>query len=479
MNQTSLIATIGVYFVISFLIGLTRTRNITMERFVVTKNVNGFFPLLFTLLSIIVGGGMFFAVGQIGYEAGITGYIVGFSYLLGFLIMGLLVPVVRRLGKGKNYLSLIDLIEDRFGEAPKRKFGIPHLFGIINFIIFFFMLAAQFIALGAFLQYFFDIKLYQAIMFVAVGIAVFNVIIYSVVGGYPKDIATDVFQFFLVLCGTALILFVFLDVTVWEKITTLPDNYFSGIGYGPLFTIGAIAFLGPTFLVRMDLWQRVFSAKTEGVARSAFIVAAPITLFFYLLFTTCGMYAKALGVPDSSLATMEVIPMLFSDFRYTIVIVAFFAAVLSSADTFLNIAGVSFVKVVKKKQWQQFIESDYSTDKGRPLLMFARLSALIIGLVSVAIAFLFPNIVNLFTGVFALLLVSTPAILNALFSEKPNEKAAFHSMLWGFLVSTVIYKFMPKTAFVPGFIVALIVFFIIQHQSKKRQNSEAGSKQDK
>lgn len=473
MNQTVLIATIVVYFVISFIIGLTRTRNITMERFVVTKNVNSFFPLLFTLLSIIVGGGMFFAVGQIGYEAGITGYIIGFSYFVGFLVMGSLVPVVRRLCRGKNYLSLIDLIEDRFGGTPERKFGIPRLFGMINFIIFFFMLAAQFIVLGTFLKYFFNIELYQAIMIMAVVIALFNVIIYSVVGGYPKDIATDIFQFLIILCGTALILFVFLDIAPWKKIVTLPNNYFSGIGYGPFFTIGAFVFLAPTFLVRMDLWQRILSAKTEKIARSAFITAAPFTLLFYVLFTTCGMYAKASNVQDSGLATLEVLPMFFSDFRYTIVIVAFFAAVLSSADTFLNIAGVSFVKTIKKKQWQQFIEGGYQIEKGKPLLKLARLSTLLIGLFSVATAFLFPNIVNLFTGIFALLLVSTPAILNALFSKRPNEKAAFHSMLWGFLVSALLYVFMPKTAFVPGLIVAVIVFFIIQHWGKRSEFLES------
>ncbi|MBM3282743.1 hypothetical protein FJY90_00680 [Candidatus Gottesmanbacteria bacterium] len=468
MNPIFLLITVVVYFIISFIIGLIRTRNITMEQYVVTKNTNSFIPLLFSILGIIVGGGMFFGVSQIGYEAGITGYIVGFSYLVGFLIMGSLVPMIRKLGSGKNYLSLIDLIEDRFKKDKERRFSIAHLFALINLLIFFLMLAAQFVVLGTFLHYFFGLGLYKAILSVTVVIAIVNVIVYSVFGGYPKDIATDVFQFIIILCGAILILLAFSDVTTWKPIATLPNSYFNGIGYGWSFTVGAIVFLGPALLVRVDLWQRIFSAKTEKVARSAFIVAAPLSLFFYVLFTTCGMYAKAIGVQSSGLVAMEVFPKLFPDVRYIIVMVSFFAAVLSSADTFLNIAGISFVKAIRRKQWQQFTESGYQTNLGKPLLRLAKLSVFIIGLLSVVITFILPDIVELFTGAFALLMVATPAILNALFSEKPNEKAAFHSMLWGFLVSLVVYPLIPKTAFLPGFVISAIVFFVIRHKTKEQ-----------
>ena len=467
MITTIIILTVLLYFVASFIIGIWQTRRINFQRFVAARNTTNFIPLLFTLLGIIVGGGMFFTVGQIGYEAGITGYVVGISYFIGFVIIGFLVPIIRRIASKKNYLTLIDLIEDKYEKQATRKVSLSHLFAFINFLIFFFMLAAQFVVLGIFLKYFFGIHLYQGVMLAAGMIAVFDILIYSVVGGIQKDIATDVLQVSLIILGSIFITLLFIRSSTWSIINTLPSTYFTGMGYGPLFTLGAIIFLAPAFLVRLDMWQRIITAKTTKTAQWAFFAAAPLTLFFYFLFTNVGMYSKAIGAPQANVATLWMLSKLFTDYRYALIIVAFLAAVMSSADTFLHVASISFVKFLKKGLWYRYTHQENPTNEGKSLLRRLRLSTLGIGLSAVIITFLLPNLVDLFISAFSMLLICAPAVLAAIFSEKPNEKAAFHSMLWGFTLSFGLIWFIPKIAFVPGIILSLSIYFVLRRYPKR------------
>ena len=140
---------------------------------------------------------------------------------------------------------------------------------------------------------------------------------------------------------------------------------------------------------------------------------------------------------------------------------------MSSADTLLNIAGISFVKLWKKELWRRCTEEGDPADGGRSLLKFLRLSILGVGVLSVIIALSLPDLVNLLVGAFAMLLICTPAILAAIFTDKPNEKAAFHSMLWGFILSFGLIWFIPKTAFVPGIILSVFIYFILSVRAKK------------
>ena len=108
MESLFLIIGVIAYIIISFLIGLWKSKGVNLENFVASRNSIGFWAILFSLVGTIVGGGMFFGVGQIGYEAGILGYIIGACYIVGFFLLGLTIPKIRKLFENKNYLSMID-----------------------------------------------------------------------------------------------------------------------------------------------------------------------------------------------------------------------------------------------------------------------------------------------------------------------------------------------------------------------------------
>ncbi|PIX88492.1 MAG: hypothetical protein COZ30_00670 [Candidatus Nealsonbacteria bacterium CG_4_10_14_3_um_filter_36_16] len=460
MESLLLITGIVAYIIISFLIGFWKSKGINLAGFIASRNSIGFWAILLSLTGTIVGGGMFFAVGQIGYEAGIIGYIIGVCYIIAFTLMGLEIPRIRKLFENKNYLTLIDLVD---GEYKSKKTTLA--FAIVNFFIYFFVLAAQFLVLGIFLNYFAGIQLTYAILLIAMVVAGLNIIIYSVVGGIQKDIATDVFQMIVVFVGSLLLVSLLFKPVTWTSISTLPTTYFTGLGYGAVFLIGAIIFLIPLIFVRLDFWQRILAAKNEKVARKAFFVAGPLTFLFYFIFTTVGMYAKSSGIAEAKTATLGLITQTFSGLAFAIIILAFLAAVMSTADTALNVASVSFSRLFKRKTWHRYLESQ---EYDRELLKFVKISALLIGVFSVITAFLIPNIVDLFVAAFSAVLILAPATFALLFSKKPNSNAAFYSIALGFLVFLLLFMFIPKEAFVAGILVSILTYFIVNKLSTRK-----------
>ena len=461
-NMESLLLIIGIvaYIIISFLIGFWKSKGINLAGFIASRDSIGFWTILLSLTGTIVGGGMFFAVGQLGYEAGIIGYILGICYIVGFTLMGLAIPKIRKFFENKNYLTLIDLVDGEY-KSKRTTFA----FAMVNFFIYFFMLAAQFLVLGTFLNYFAGIQLTYAILLIAMIVAGLNIIIYSVVGGIRKDIATDVFQMILVFAGSLFLISLLFKPSTWISISTLPTVYFTGLGYGTVFLVAIILFFIPLLFVRLDFWQRILAAKNEKVARKAFFVAGPLTFLFYFIFTTVGMYAKSSGIAEAKIATLGLITQSFSGVAYIIIILAFLAAVMSTADTALNVATISFSRLFKRKTWRKYLENQ---EYDRELLKFVKISALLIGVFSVTTAFLIPDVVDLFVASFSAILILAPAIFALLFSKKPNSSAAFYSITLGFLLFLLLFIFIPKEAFVAGILVSTLTYLAVNKFFSKK-----------
>jgi Na+/proline symporter len=106
------------------------------------------------------------------------------------------------------------------------------------------------------------------------------------------------------------------------------------------------------------------------------------------------------------------------------------------------------------------------------LLKLVKISASLIGLFSVVIAFLFPNIVDLFIAAFTAMLILAPATFALLFSKKPNSTAAFYSIVLGFVVFLLAFPFFPKESFVAGVLVSILTYLIVSKLSKKNYTEE-------
>lgn len=433
---------------------------------------HGAFAITMSLLGTIVGGGMFLGVGQIGYEAGVLGYIIGATYVAGMALFGAFAPKIVAVMDEKNADTMIDVLDKVFS----RRMAVQ--FSFVCFVMYFFLLAGQLTALYSFAGYLAPKLQIQWLPWCLVGFGVVSMLLYPVIGGLRKDISTDVIQMCFIFVGALFIGWrVFESSAIHATWVSLTDKHISGTGYGALFLVGVILFTPGLFLVRMDMWQRVRACKDPKRIMSAFVWAGVGTFAFFALFTSVGMLAFARKTGSAATATLDLINQEFTDPRILGVIVGgLFAAVLTSADTFTNNLSVLIARVVCPQAWLGRGENNQAD---RKLLLVSRGAAILGVLGAAAIGAWAKDFVDLLVGALSLLLIYLPAILATFVPRWQNEKIAFWSSLFGLILFAITFVFWNrKLALVPGVLgstTAFVVAYAFSHKSKSQSGAETTS----
>lgn len=463
MFYSILFATI-IYSIINIIIGLWNIKNTTYEEVISNKNNSNLSFIVLSIVATIVGGGMFFATGQMGYEAGIAGLSLPISYAIGMLILANFVPKIRNFINENNCHTLYDVINNKLIESGKWKNIFNLLLIIINLIIYFFLLAGQFLILATFYNYFITYSQNFA-LFLAVLIIIFTTMVYSIFGGVKKDIATDTFQMLCIFIGVGIISFYIFNTQVLESFRTLPEKYLNGTGYGIIFPIGVILFFTPSYLVRYDFWQRIIASKSDKEAQKALYYSIPLVIIFYIVFIFIGMYAKILepNLSNTNFATIITLKHILTPVKFVVVIIALYAAVMSSADTFLNISSISLYKLLNRN----------NIYNNKTLFDFRKYTILI-GILSTLIIFISQDIINLMVGAFSSLIILVPSMMYILISKKPSGKIASLNTISSFLIFVIFFFFVKgfdKYAFVLATVVSCIIhiitLFILKFRKKK------------
>ncbi len=444
------IATLLINFAWAFL----KRKGITFSIYAADPNKHSSLIIALSLAGTIVGGGMFIAVGQIGYEAGVVGFVLGFIYLVGLTVVGVFTKAIRNMMDKGNHDSLLDLLDSSYGNR------VTFQFCFVNLVMYIFLLAAQFVGLFLFARYVQGLTGIIWLPWLLLILAVIGMFFYPVIGGLRKDIRTDIVQVLIVLLASLIILWQIFSkgifVSMW---TQLPAAHLSGTGYGVVFVIGAILFLTPSFLVRMDIWQRIRAANTETASNRGFWIAGIISCFFYLFFTTIGMWAYVLKIPSGKYSTFELINQQFQNpVILGLIFGAFFAAVLSSADTFINNTSLFLTRMVFPNLWSK--KQEESADKS--LLRWSRMFAICSIILSLVLGYGMPNFVDLLVGAFSLLLIYLPTILGLFVENWRDKRAAFWSSNLGVVLFAILFfGWNPKIAFAPAVIVSIITYSLI------------------
>jgi SSS family solute:Na+ symporter len=450
------LATLLINIVWAFL----KRKGITFSIYAADPNEHNTMIIAFSLAGTIVGGGMFLAVGQIGYEAGTAGYILGFTYLVGLAIVGSITKAVRNMMDKGNHDSILDLLSFYYGNRVTLQFCI------VNLAMYVFLLAGQFIALFLFAKYIKNLTGIIWLPWSLVIIAIISLFFYPVIGGLRKDIRTDIIQIIIIFLASAIILWKIIRMrvlsSIWVQLT--PAHIF-GTGYGLVFIIGIILFYMPSFLVRMDIWQRIRAANSETASSRGFWIAGIISCFFYLLFTTIGMWAYALKLPVGKYSTFELVDKQFQNpIMLGVIFGAFFAAVLSSADTFINNTSLFLTRIAFPSLWANKHEPTASNS----LLHWSRIFAISFIVMGLILGLIIPNIIDLLVGAFSLLLIYIPIILGLFVEDWRNERAAFWSSNLGVVLFIILFfGWNPKIAFAPSVVVSIIAYVSILYLSKR------------
>jgi len=215
-------------------------------------------------------------------------------------------------------------------------------------------------------------------------------IIYTLLGGQYSILRTDLIQSIFIIAG--IIVCTIAGVSAAGGLSGMAENlspsYFSfptAPDFGWINLLTFLFFVGATYLVGPDIYSRIFCSRDPKVARKSLMLTASIMIPTAFLITFAGIAARVLLPeiqPESALPAlvMSTIPTGLNG----LVMIAFLAAVMSSADTCLLTTGTIITSDI--------LGPLFKIDE-KNLLKISRICVIVTGVVSLLIALTLQGII--------------------------------------------------------------------------------------
>jgi len=140
---------------------------------------------------------------------------------------------------------------------------------------------------------------------------------------------------------------------------------------------------------------------------------------------------------------------------FLLMILGLYAAVMSTADTLLNVSTISSWKLLS------MIRPSYAA-RIKDIRSIRKISVLV-GIFACMLIASAPDIVELIMGAFSSIVIFSPSILYVLCSKKPSARVSFVSAAPSYAVFWGLYLAMPKLrlyAFIPCAVISIVVLVI-------------------
>ncbi len=245
-------------------------------------------PMLYsgTMAAVVLGGASTIGGVGLGYQYGLSGMWLVVAIGVGILVLSL--AFAGRIQRLRVY-TVGQMLELRYGP------GSSVLSGVVMWAYTLMLAVTSTIAYATIFAALLDLGKVPSIL---LGGTV--VVVYSTLGGMWSITLTDFVQFVIKTVG---IFFLLLPIVLsraggWAGLqAALPVDAFSltAIGGGTILTYFVIYTFG--LLIGQDIWQRVFTARSPGVARWAGTAAGVYCLLYGVAGAVIGMSAKVL-LPD-------------------------------------------------------------------------------------------------------------------------------------------------------------------------------------
>ena len=374
-----------------------------------------------------LGGGFSIAMGGLGFTLGISGsWLIAISGLSVLMAAFLLVPRLKLWSDATGGLTTGDLFTARFGPIAGRIAALVVALSWFSFV------GGQIVAGGKLLQATLELSIDWAI-----GVAGVVILGYTAMGGLKAVIYTDVFQMVVLFLGIVILLVPLALIEVggvaemiaYFKATPETASMVDWTAVDLKQMLGWFLAVFPVWFVSIAAMQRVIAARNAKVAQQAFVITGvPIEWpLFAISATLVGMLAKMLipDLTDPELATpmmiLTVLPMGLAG----IVIAAYIAAVMSTADSCL----IGPVAIVTHDFYRGLWRKQASDQE---LLRVARWLTLILGVLAIGLAYRVPSIIDviLYAYTFAAAGLFFP-MLALLYWPRATAAGATTSMILG------------------------------------------------
>lgn len=374
-----------------------------------------------------LGGGFSIAMGGLGFSLGISGsWLIAISGLSVVMVSFLLVPKIKIWSDQTQGLTTGDLFSQRFGLKTGR------LAALVIALSWFSFVGGQIIAGGKLLQVTLSLDLTLAI--IVSGLVIVG---YTAMGGLKAVIYTDVFQMGVLFVGIILLL-VPLGLMAVGGPSALIDHFTqdpvtaSYVDWGavePKELIGWFLSVFPVWFISIAAMQRIIAARNVQVAQRAFLLTGvPIEWpLFAIGSTLVGLIARMLmpDLSDPELATPMMIMTVLPAGIAGLVIAAYIAAVMSTADSCLMGPVAIATNDFYKNWWRPGATEP-------EMLRFARFMTWLLGFAAIGLAYLVPNVLDLilYAYTFGAAGLFFP-MLGLLFWKRTTAQGAFSSMVVG------------------------------------------------
>jgi SSS family solute:Na+ symporter len=459
--MTSIIdgAIVFAYLLVVFLIGVKYRKASSAYEYMVAGGRVGLLSSYATWSATAIGAG--FTMGIIGnvYRLGVSGAWTLIAFGIGFATVYLLIPRVKSLGERYHFTTLPEMMGKRMGRGVQILAGIVTVVGISGFI------ADNFVGMGAIFKVYLGLDLWLGILIAAAVTAT-----YTVIGGQLAVIKTDLVQWTMAVLG---IIFIVLPLTVARAgglegiFSALPPARLSFESLTFYSVAGGLTSMIFGVQFQNHLIQRQFAARNRRVLYYSTILA---NLTFFLWAAICAIigFAGAVifpGLPSAQsllpVIINEIVPYGLNGF----VIASLLSIIMSSVDSFL--IGVS------SSLSNDIINAVRPGFKEEQMLRLTKMSVLLITLLSLSIALLYPDILGLILAFFSTIAsgLGVPVIAT-LFWKRATPYGIGAGIIAGSL--TALYLRLTGSIFDPslmGVPVSLLSTVVVSLLTKPQSNS--------
>jgi SSS family solute:Na+ symporter len=362
--------------------------------------------LAMTLIVSVIGSNT--SIGAISevYNNGIIYLIVALLYTIGKVLV-ILYATNFIAGRYFGAISLYGIIESEYGLIPAR---LSAIFSVLLSLV---SLAMQIIGMG------YVMKIFIGMPFVwGAAISTFVFVMYSSISGIRGVVYTDVLQFFIVLVIFPILLaiIVYNAGSLQNVFASLPEQK-TIIFEHPQFQEHVYLILFWSFpfgFLRADSIQRFLMCKDGNELKSMGLSYVLFYVVFSLIVSIIGLSALSL-VPG--ITGKEVLPLLMKNHfpigLKGLAITAFFAIIMSTADSVLNAATVLIAEVQmgrKKTTPQQnkaIHKMDKKTSEGDETdITWLRISSVVLGTIAFILSLLDFSLIKVMTVASAIAFVA-------------------------------------------------------------------------
>ncbi len=344
-----IILCVAAYLVACAGVGLWALRRTTSSAdfFLAGKSLGPVVVVLATISSVMSGFGFVGGPGVV-YESGSSSlwmvFVSAFSLPLAFMLTG---KRLRLLAEVRDVLTLPDAVAARYGgRGPALAMGVAITLGVLGY------LGTQVLAIGTVLQATLGIDLLGAL---AIGLGVLA--FYSIAGGIIAGVYTDLFQGLLMLGASVAVLLQCLKVgggmtAISETLWAMDPEYI-----GPWGTRGDLAALSwmllfglgasgqPHAITKLMMLKDIRQLKWGALASgSSYIVLAMLWMSVGLAMRTVVTRGEHAALDNPDLAAPVFLLQYTPELLAGIVFAGLLAAIMSTADSFLNLGAAAIVR---------------------------------------------------------------------------------------------------------------------------------------